>query len=459
MTDGEQKRISGIRISTVYIITLAVAVAFSLLLIFVAIRTNTVYRQAEDDTDSYVRIQQDAYGMQRGSDQLTQEVRSYAVTGDIAYLRAYFEEAEITRQRDRALESIRSTATDSEALAHLEDAMAESVDLMEQEYHAMRLVLSASGEEADDLPVVLAEKQLAAEEEALSEAEKRTLAQELVFGEAYQQAKEMISENVTLCTERLMEIAQQQREASTALLLKMRTWQMALIAALLLIIIATIVLTTILINRPLKQYIRSVQDNKPMRAAGAYETRFLAESFNRVYEQTQQHREKLTYEALHDPLTGAFNRRAYDSMLAECDEANTALILVDVDYFKQINDVYGHPVGDEVLKRVAAVLSEQFRSEDHVCRIGGDEFAVLMVHVTSALSGLVQGKMARVAERLRQGEPEVTLSVGIAFGDREKPSGSMMKDADTALYTIKDRGRNGCAVYDGNTMSKTTGEE
>ena len=86
MTDGEQKKTSGIRIRTVYTISLVVAIVFSLLLTFVAIRTNAVYRQAEDDTDSYVRIQQDAYGMQRGSDQLTQEVRSYAVTGDTAYL-------------------------------------------------------------------------------------------------------------------------------------------------------------------------------------------------------------------------------------------------------------------------------------------------------------------------------------------------------------------------------------
>ena len=161
MTDGEQKKTSGIRIRIVYTISLVVAIVFSLLLTFVAIRTNAVYRQAEDDTDSYVRIQQDAYGMQRGSDQLTQEVRSYAVTGDTAYLRAYFEEAEVTRQRDRALESIRSTATDSEALAHLEEAMAESVGLMEREYHAMQLILSASGEAADDLPAVLTEKQLA----------------------------------------------------------------------------------------------------------------------------------------------------------------------------------------------------------------------------------------------------------------------------------------------------------
>ena len=459
MTDKQQKRISGIRISTVYIITLAVAIVFSFLLIFVAIRTNIVYRQAEYDTDNYVHIQRDAYGMQRGSDQLTQDVRSYAVTGDIVYLRAYFEEAEITRQRDRALESIRSTATDSEALAHLEEAMAESVDLMNQEYQAMLLVLSASGEAVNDLPDVLNKRQLSAEEETLSETDKRALAQELVFGGAYQQVKEMISENVKLCTERLMEMAQQQREVSTARLLKMRDWQMILIVALLLIIVATIILTTLLVTRPLEQNIQNVQNNKHMKAIGAFETRFLAESFNRVYEQTRQHREQLTFEALHDPLTGAYNRRAFDSMLAECDEANTALILVDIDYFKQINDVYGHPAGDEVLKRVAKVLSEQFRSEDHVCRIGGDEFAVLMVHVTSALSGLLRGKIARAAELLRQGEPKVTLSVGIAFGDRVKPSGSMLNDADAALYTIKDSGRNGCAMYDGNKMGQKTGEE
>ena len=110
---------------------LAIAIALSVLLIVTAARTNTFYLQAENDTDYYVRIQQDAYGMQQGSDQLTQAVCSYVATGDEAYLRAYFYEAEVTRQRDRALESIRSTATDSEALALLEQAMTESVGQME----------------------------------------------------------------------------------------------------------------------------------------------------------------------------------------------------------------------------------------------------------------------------------------------------------------------------------------
>ena len=433
---------------------LAIAVAFSVLLIVTAARTNTLYLQAENDTDYYVRIQQDAYGMQQGSDQLTQAVCSYVATGDAAYLRAYFYEAEVNRQRDRALESIRSTATDREALASLEQAMTESVGLMEYEYHAMRLVLAASGEMPDGLPSVLTEAPLTQEEQALPDAEKLELAQELVFGEEYQQVKGRIGDNVTFCIERLTEMAQQQRETSAARLDRMRTVQMALIVALLLTAASTIILTMLLIIHPLKQNVNNVRDGRPMRVMGAFETRFLAENYNRVYEQTQQHREQLTYEALHDPLTGAFNRRAYDNMLAECDQADTALILIDVDHFKQINDTYGHSGGDEVLRRVTEALSRQFRSEDRVCRIGGDEFAVIMVHVTGALTELVRNKMARVAETLRQGEPPVTLSVGVAFGDREKPSGNITHDADVALYTVKERGRDGCAVYDGNTMSE-----
>ena len=107
MTNKDRKS-SGISIRNVYVLMLAIAIALSVLLIVTAARTNTFYLQAENDTDYYVRIQQDAYGMQQGSDQLTQAVCSYVATGDEAYLRAYFYEAEVTRQRDRALESIRA---------------------------------------------------------------------------------------------------------------------------------------------------------------------------------------------------------------------------------------------------------------------------------------------------------------------------------------------------------------
>ena len=126
------------------------------------------------------------------------------------------------------------------------------------------------------------------------------------------------------------------------------------------------------------------------------------------------------------------------------------LLVVDVDKFKHFNDTYGHDVGDLVLKRVAEVLMHNFRSEDHVSRIGGDEFCVIMRHTGSSLKELVVGKVEKMNQILSKpdkGTPPITLSVGIAFSDRENPSGDLFKDADTALFRVKNNGRGGCSVY------------
>ena len=127
-----------------------------------------------------------------------------------------------------------------------------------------------------------------------------------------------------------------------------------------------------------------------------------------------------------------------------------ALILVDVDIFKSVNDTYGHAVGDEILKKVSRLLKDAFRSIDYVCRIGGDEFAVVMVDVTSNLQYTVEDKITSINKKLAKVEenlPEISLSVGVAFSDRENPGESIFKDADKALYYVKEHGKSGCGFY------------
>ena len=127
-----------------------------------------------------------------------------------------------------------------------------------------------------------------------------------------------------------------------------------------------------------------------------------------------------------------------------------ALILVDVDIFKSVNDTYGHAVGDEILKKVSRLLKDAFRSIDYVCRIGGDEFAVVMVDVTSNLHYTVEDKITSINKELAKVEenlPEISLSVGVAFSDRENPGESIFKDADKALYYVKEHGKSGCGFY------------
>jgi diguanylate cyclase (GGDEF)-like protein len=85
-----------------------------------------------------------------------------------------------------------------------------------------------------------------------------------------------------------------------------------------------------------------------------------------------------------------------------------------------------------------------------ICRIGGDEFVVIMLRVNSSMTDMVCEKVAKMREELTSGHgglPKITLSVGVAFSDRKNPAGDIFKDADTALYRMKEGGRCGCVIY------------
>ena len=196
--------------------------------------------------------------------------------------------------------------------------------------------------------------------------------------------------------------------------------------------------------------LRAVQTQEMIPPMGAEELRFVTSTYNAVLEENREARERLSHQASHDALTGLFNRGAYDMLMESVDREHMALILVDVDYFKSINDTYGHAIGDKVLRKVAEILQKSFRSVDIICRIGGDEFVVVMTRANSTMRQLVLNKIARANELLqhpKDGLPPVSLSVGVAFSDRENPKGDIFTDADEALYRVKEAGRNGCAIY------------
>lgn len=159
----------------------------------------------------------------------------------------------------------------------------------------------------------------------------------------------------------------------------------------------------------------------------------------------------MKHQAEHDSLTELLNRRSFDQILSlyEKDRSSFALILADVDVFKQINDTCGHDTGDRILKRVAALLHTTFRSTDYVCRIGGDEFAVIMVDMSRELYYTITDKITEINGLLavpEDGLPAVSLSAGVAFSDENGFRGSLFRAADSALYTAKAHCRCGCSV-------------
>jgi len=157
--------------------------------------------------------------------------------------------------------------------------------------------------------------------------------------------------------------------------------------------------------------------------------------------------------AVTDPLTGLRNRRYFEDRLREeCARTDRtyqplSLIMLDLDHFKDVNDVHGHPVGDEVLAHVARLLAGSVRSCDVACRVGGEEFAVLC-------PGAREDVARRVAERIRRaleqtplslsGGKEVSLtgSLGIAVREPDGGTEDLVRQADLALYRAKAGGRN-----------------
>jgi diguanylate cyclase (GGDEF)-like protein len=154
-----------------------------------------------------------------------------------------------------------------------------------------------------------------------------------------------------------------------------------------------------------------------------------------------------------DGLTGVGNRRAFDEALhnertrAERYGLPLALVMVDADHFKRINDVHGHPAGDLVLKAIAQVIAGQLRQTDGVFRYGGEEFAVLLPHTDAAGALDVAGRIVSAVRSrpIAAGERRlaVTVSVGVGSGiGRSLASADLVSLADAALYAAKRGGRN-----------------
>ncbi len=158
--------------------------------------------------------------------------------------------------------------------------------------------------------------------------------------------------------------------------------------------------------------------------------------------------------ALIDPLTGLGNRRLLDArmpaLIADCRRRGRplAVMALDIDRFKSVNDTFGHDAGDEVLRTFAARVRNVVRESDLACRLGGEEFVVLMPDADLTLA-------ARIAERVRRGvemEPfaiergaqriPVTVSVGLTGADPEADASQLLRRADRALYRSKAEGRN-----------------
>jgi len=170
------------------------------------------------------------------------------------------------------------------------------------------------------------------------------------------------------------------------------------------------------------------------------------------YRENITNTKKLKYISTHDTLTNIFNREYFNKKIISKIKSfkrygnEFSLIIVDIDHFKNVNDTYGHHIGDKVLIKIAQILQDNIREDDMVARWGGEEFVILLPHTE------INGAFA-LAEKLRNiienssilKEQKVTASFGVGVYTNSESQISFFEKIDNALYKAKDSGRN-CVV-------------
>lgn len=177
-----------------------------------------------------------------------------------------------------------------------------------------------------------------------------------------------------------------------------------------------------------------------------------------LYASLQENVQEIAFQALHDELTGLGNRRSFEDKLARAFEesrsglAHHVLCYMDLDEFKVVNDTCGHAAGDELLRRVGGIFRQCLSRDDVLCRLGGDEFGVLLkdrdIPEALALADTMQRSLSEFRFHWNNRQFSVAVSVGIvAIDGRSESPGAILQAADTACYVAKESGRNRIHIH------------
>lgn len=160
-----------------------------------------------------------------------------------------------------------------------------------------------------------------------------------------------------------------------------------------------------------------------------------------------------------DSLTGLYNRRYFDELIFR-EEARAkrypqkfSLLMIDIDNFKKVNDTYGHPSGDSILKRMGEILRSRPRNTDFVARYGGEEFSIIAPHTSKKNASVFAARMLDIIAREEfilndSTKARVTVSIGVAnFDDDAQTKEELIKKADNALYQAKKMGKNRVCLF------------
>lgn len=446
------KKPSGININLLNtFFTVLTAFVFCFILIISA-NVNRRFNAVKDAIDKFIVCEQSSKMIKEGANNLTEQARLFVISQDPKYAEAYLEEVDVARSQENALHNLEKVCSEKDlALQRLKVALTQAESLTNMELYAIRLGYEAMG--AGDMPERILAIQLSAADSALTTEELRTTAINNLFGEGYLLYKTRINENCNLTVSNIEQQIKDELSINADELGENISRLRMLFLALLVVNVLIFIAFGYLVIFPLEKFKRAIEQDEKLTVIGSLEFKNLAQSYNAIYELKLQNQRILLRKADYDALTGILNRRAFDQICQSSAEKkqNIALLLIDLDNFKYINDNYGHAGGDTVLKELARTLSEAFRKEDYIARIGGDEFAAILPDFNPEAANIIKSKIAAVNESLshmKDGIKPVSISVGAAFSTVGF-NDELYKNADKALYVVKEKGKRGCEVYVG----------
>ena len=280
----------GLRIQTLSLWMVAVTIIVSVLIGEGIVRVMRDYQKLADMTEEYIYIQEEAENLLLGSDYLTDQVRLYAVTKDSVYVEEYFTEVEETKRRDTALEALEKHmgGKDDEILDASRRALELSNELMEMEMHAMKLAALSADDDISMFPPEVKDYPLTEEELSFADEEKSDVAVGLVFSGEYRDMKKLIEENISVVTERVITICEEGQAKSENEMRNALICQSIYTVLIVALVIFSYIMIAVLILRPIRLYVNCIKNNNFLQITGAYEFKYLAATYNNVYEMTME---------------------------------------------------------------------------------------------------------------------------------------------------------------------------
>ena len=405
---------------------LAITATVFIFIIIISNVMNSSFKRVRASIDKFIVCQQSTDTIKMRSNDLTELARLFVVNQDERFALAYIEEIETNRSQTKALEDLRQVCSDKDvALQRLEIAISQAESLISMELYDIRLGYEIIGKNEFEIPEILRKIELKSSDKALSKEKLQEEALKNIFGNGYLIYRMRVNENCLITVKAISDEIKKELDENSEKLGKNIDYLRILIFALLII--------------------------NALSTIGLREFSSVQKSYSKIYEIGEKRTRVLLKRAENDALTGILNRRAYDQICKSSAEQkmSIALLLIDMDNFKSINDTFGHTGGDTALKALASILKDTFRNGDYVARIGGDEFAAILTDFKPEGFKVVTEKINYVNERLSQikGIEGASVSVGMAYS----PSGyseDLYKKADKALYAVKEAGKKGSRIYE-----------